>query len=62
MATAHYLVRVMWALLKRGTDWHEDPALAKKSGPASRCPAAEMGEGSQERTGGELGELMDESA
>ena len=28
VATAHYLVRVMWALLKRGTDWEEglDPA------------------------------------
>ena len=23
VATAHYLVRVMWALLKRGTDWEE---------------------------------------
>src|SRR4029077_17160376 len=23
IATAHYLVRVMWALLKRGTDWEE---------------------------------------
>jgi transposase len=28
VATAHYLVRVMWALLKRGRDWEEglDPA------------------------------------
>jgi transposase len=26
VATAHYLVRVMWALLKRGTAWEEDPA------------------------------------
>jgi hypothetical protein len=23
VATAHYLVRVMWALLKRGTVWEE---------------------------------------
>jgi hypothetical protein len=23
VATAHYLVRVMWALLKRGTTWEE---------------------------------------
>jgi transposase len=29
VATAHYLVRVMWALLKRGTTWEEDPAQAK---------------------------------
>ena len=28
MATAHDLVRVMWALLKRGTDWEEGLALA----------------------------------
>jgi transposase len=28
-ATAHYLVRVMWAMLKRGTFWEEKtPALA----------------------------------
>src|SRR5262249_46474106 len=29
VATAHYLVRVMWALLKRGTLWEERRALAK---------------------------------
>ena len=29
VATAHYLVRVMWALLKRGTTWEENPAQAK---------------------------------
>jgi transposase len=28
VATAHYLVRVMWALLKRGTVWEEKMALA----------------------------------
>jgi transposase len=28
VATAHYLVRVMWAMLKRGTVWPENPALA----------------------------------
>jgi transposase len=28
VATAHYLVRVMWALLKRGTMWEENAALA----------------------------------
>jgi transposase len=28
VATAHYLVRVMWALLKRGTVWEESLALA----------------------------------
>jgi hypothetical protein len=27
VATAHYLVRVMWALLKRGTVWEESQAL-----------------------------------
>src|SRR5215475_4667835 len=29
VATAHYLVRVMWALLKRGTTWEEKAAPAK---------------------------------
>ena len=29
VATAHYLVRVMWALLKRGTVWQENEARAK---------------------------------
>ena len=28
VATAHYLVRVMWALLKRGTTWEEGVAPA----------------------------------
>ncbi len=27
VATAHYLVRVMWAMLKRGTFWEENAAL-----------------------------------
>jgi len=35
VATAHYLVRVMWAMLKRGTDWQEGPALATASGAAA---------------------------
>ena len=30
MATAHYLVRVMWALLKRGTTWEEGVAPAEE--------------------------------
>jgi transposase len=29
VATAHYLVRVMWAMLKRGTTWEENPGQAK---------------------------------
>ena len=29
VATAHYLVRVMWALLKRGTVWEEKLAMTK---------------------------------
>jgi transposase len=28
VATAHYLVRVMWSMLKRGTVWRENTALA----------------------------------
>lgn len=28
VATAHYLVRVMWALLRRGTTWQESAATA----------------------------------
>jgi transposase len=48
VATAHYLVRVMWAMLKHGTDWQENPALVKVPG-ASSCggPAAEADEGSR---------------
>jgi transposase len=29
VATAHYLVRVMWAMLKRGTIWEENLTMAK---------------------------------
>jgi hypothetical protein len=29
VATAHYLVRVMWALLRRGTVWEERVAATK---------------------------------
>ena len=28
VATAHYLVRVMWAMLRRGTTWRESGAQA----------------------------------
>jgi transposase len=28
VATAHYLVRVMWAMLRHGTTWQENPARA----------------------------------
>jgi hypothetical protein len=28
VATAHYLVRVMWSMLKHGTTWEENPAQA----------------------------------
>jgi hypothetical protein len=38
VATAHYLVRVMLALLKRGTTWEE--ALAPADEPKSAVPAA----------------------
>jgi transposase len=37
VATAHYLVRVMWALLKRGTDWEESVAPADE--PKGVAPA-----------------------
>jgi transposase len=52
VATAHYLLRAMWALLKRGADWQENPALAKASGAAA-CggSAAEVDEGSHGGTG-----------
>ena len=29
VATAHYLVRVMWAMLRYGTRWQENMALAQ---------------------------------
>jgi transposase len=32
VATAHYLVRVMWALLKRGTTWEENQESAQSPG------------------------------
>jgi hypothetical protein len=28
VATAHYLVRVMWSMLKHRTAWEENPARA----------------------------------
>ena len=60
MATAHYLVRGMWAMLRRGTYWQENPALAKAPGSASGGGhAAERGQGDQETAGGER---MSESA
>ena len=31
VATGHYLVRAMWAMLKRGTTWHENPSLTIES-------------------------------
>jgi transposase len=34
VATAHYLVRVRWAMLKRGTVWEEKLALAKEPSTA----------------------------
>jgi transposase len=60
VATAHYLVRVMWALLKRGTVWQENPALAESSNSGSRRgSAADPGVGSH---GEGAGELVSESA
>jgi transposase len=35
VATAHYLVRVMWAMLKRGTVWEENSELAGSPGSCS---------------------------
>jgi len=45
VATAHYLVRVMGSMLRRGTGWQENPTPAKAPGLAA-CggPAAEPGE------------------
>jgi transposase len=44
VATSHYLVRAMWAMLKRGTYWQENPALAKPTPAPARhqqgCPRA----------------------
>jgi hypothetical protein len=37
VATAHYLVRVMWSLLKRGTTWEEGMAPADE--PKGVAPA-----------------------
>jgi transposase len=44
VATGHYLVRVMWAMLKRGTTWQENPTLTKPTPAPARqqqgCPRA----------------------
>jgi len=54
VATAHYLVRVMWALLRRGTEWQENPALANQPNAGSRgCPEANCGGGGDGEAGGE---------
>ena len=39
VATAHYLVRVMWALLKRGTAWEEGLAAADEPKGVAPVPA-----------------------
>jgi len=36
VATTHYLVRVMWAMLKRGTFWWENPARARQTPARAR--------------------------
>ena len=36
VATGHYLVRVMWAMLKRGTHWRENPTLNKPTPAPAR--------------------------
>ena len=40
VATAHYLLRVMWALLKRGTTWEE--GLASAGEPTGLAPSVAM--------------------
>jgi transposase len=40
VATAHYLVRVMWAMLKRGTVWEE--RLAQANEPKGVAPAVDV--------------------
>jgi transposase len=40
VATAHSLVRVMWALLKHGTDWEEGLAPAEEPKGAASAAAA----------------------
>lgn len=58
VAAAHYLVRVVWALLKRGTVWQKKPGLAKElsSDPCS-APGAKPGEGGLGETGHRGGTL-----
>jgi transposase len=43
VATSHYLVRAMWAMLKRGAYWQENPALTKPTpAPARQQQGAPM--------------------
>jgi transposase len=54
VATAHYLVRVMWAMLRRGTEWQENPALTNEASSGSRgSPEANCGGGGQGEAAGE---------
>jgi transposase len=54
VATTPYLVRVLGALLKRGTVWQENPARAKSSAAAAHgCPEADPAESSHHEAGGE---------
>ncbi len=43
VATAHYLVRVMWAMLKRGTVWEENPTRADEPRTIARGVKASRG-------------------
>jgi transposase len=56
VATAHYLVRVLWALLKRGTVWQENPALAKAPSSGA-CPLPKQRADSSTEAGGVSNEV-----
>ena len=56
VATAHYLVRVMWALLKRATVWQENPALAPALASGTG-PVAGPGDDSSTKAGGVANEV-----
>jgi transposase len=47
VATAHYLVRVMWAMLKRGTFWEENTEAAEQLAPDSAVAPGKVGGGAE---------------
>jgi hypothetical protein len=53
VATGHYLVRAMWAMLKRGTYWQENPTAIKTSSVTANRSSRITGSPSDDRRAAE---------